>query len=55
MDGRSAQLGVHDPDACLSLGTSGCHCGLIVMVAEVLDHSSFHCKLDQVDIQAIRM
>ena len=48
------QLGTYNLDAYLSLGMSGCCRGLIVTVAEVLDHSSFHRELDQVNIQAIR-
>jgi len=43
------RLGLCHRYACLNPGTSSCCCGLIVMVVEVLDHSSFHRELDQVE------
>ena len=49
MEGSSARLSPHDRDASLRAGTSSRRLGLIVTVAEVLDHSSFHRELDQVE------
>jgi len=43
------RLGLCHQYACLNLGMSSRHCGLIVTVVEVLDHSSFHHELDQVE------
>ena len=39
------QLGPRHRDACVSQGTSSCRRGLIVTVAEVLDHTSFIANL----------
>jgi len=49
VEGRSARLGPHYQDACLSQGMSSRCCGLVVMVVVVLNHSSFHHKLDEVE------